>query len=201
MSNLAKTLDFVGLFCMSNLKTSFLHVQSRNAEFPHSFQSSKPLDLLGFFCMFNLTMLDFPSFLHLKTAGLNFPNILLSKLIDFLAFSACPFRHLQTYNDRDHTHKQSMPKTPPHTKEERSVHYHHRKKIIWQTFWASRSNFRAGGRFKNLSKSRRPYLPPKSFFCDPPSFQQSKAGGVWSFFPARTRTHLRNCLCNGVVCN
>ena len=134
--------------------------------------------------------------LRLQSQSVRFPRGFLHAL-----------RHLQTTNDKDNTHKQSMPNTPLHThKEEKSAHNHHRKKIIWIILPASRNNFRPVVDSKTLSKPRKLYLPPKSFLCDHPSFRQRKvlywSRVVYGFsFPAHTRTDPRKCLCNGDVCS
>ena len=105
------------------------------------------------------------------------------------------------------------------------MYYHHRKKIFWKTFLASKNNFQTGGRFKNPFKAQGDHIYHRNLSFVNPFFSAKKTssldqGGVWFLFPyththahththththprarARARTHPQNRLCNGVVCN
>ena len=85
------------------------------------------------------------------------------------------------------------PQSSSLSREEKNVHYHHRKIIFRRTFLASKKNF--PGRwciqkpYKNLEN---PYLPLKSFLCGPHFFRQRKvlhcSRAVYAFFfPAQGR--------------
>ena len=153
--------------------------------------------------MSNLTMLDFPSFPNLKTDG--FPRV-------FLHVRLGTYELIMT----ETTHTNNLCQTRPHKhtqrhKEEKSVHYHHRKKIIWKTFWPRKIISRPAVDSKTRSKARRPHLPPKSFLCGPPFFRQRNflAGAGWCMLPfslhTHTHTHTRapihGIACNRFVCN
>ena len=58
------------------------------------------------------------------------------------------------------------PPQNPKIQRSKNVHDHHRKKIFWGTFLASKQNFPGRWCFpKTLQKPGKPYLPPKSFLC------------------------------------
>ena len=68
-------------------------------------------------------------------------------------------------------------------REEKSVHEHHRKKIFWGTFLASKKNFPGRWWIREPYKNQE---PPKSFLCGTHFFLQSSAleqGGVCFLFP------------------
>ena len=84
-------------------------------------------------------------------------------------------------------------------REEKSVHNHHRKTIIWRTCWPQRKTFQTGGGYENPIKTRKPYPLPKSFLCGPHfSAKKSSAleqGGVCFLFPSgRVNTQIPDTL-------
>ena len=64
-------------------------------------------------------------------------------------------------------------------REEKSVHGHHRKKIIWGAFRASKKNFPDRWWIQKTYKNQETiYLPPKSFLCGPPCFLAKKSSSL-----------------------
>ena len=76
----------------------------------------------------------------------------------------------------------------PQSREEKSVHNHHRKKIFWTTFLASKKNFPRRWRIqKNLIKTRKAISTTEIFPLWTPFFSAKKSsaleqGGVYAFF-------------------
>ena len=71
--------------------------------------------------------------------------------------------------------------------EKKNVHDHHRKKIIWKTFLASKRNtFQVGGGYQNPMKTRKTISTTESFLCGPHFFWQRKvlhwSRAVYAFF-------------------
>ena len=48
------------------------------------------------------------------------------------------------------------------------------RKSLGELFWPQRKTFQAGGEYKSPIKTRKPYLPPKSFLCGTHCFRQRK---------------------------
>ena len=59
-------------------------------------------------------------------------------------------------------------------REEKSVHDHHRKKIFWGTFLASKKTFQASGGYKNPIKTRKTISTTEIFPLWTPFFLQRK---------------------------
>ena len=79
---------------------------------------------------------------------------------------------------------------------EKSVHNHHRKKIFWRTFLASRKTFQAGGGYKNPIKTRKTISTTEIFPLWTPFFRQKKvlhwSRAVYAFFfPGTCSTKVR----------
>ena len=54
----------------------------------------------------------------------------------------------------------------PPCREEKSVHYHHRKKSFGELFWSQKKTFQAGGRYKKPYKTQESHIHHwKSFLC------------------------------------
>ena len=73
-------------------------------------------------------------------------------------------------------------------REEKSVHNHHRKKIIWRTFLASKKNFPGRWWIQNLIKTKKTISTAEIFPLWTPFFSAKKSsaleqGSVWCLFP------------------
>ena len=86
-------------------------------------------------------------------------------------------------------------------REEKSVHDHHRKKIFWRTFLASKRTFQAGGGYKSPIKTSKAISTTEIFPLWPPFCSAKRSSalcflfpsiGHWSSSPVSSRKPFRN---------
>ena len=85
-----------------------------------------------------------------------------------------------TWETHTHTHISVL------IQRRKSVHYHHRNKIFWRTFLASKKTFQAGGGYKSLMKTKKTICTTDIFLLWPPFFSAKKvlhwSRAVYVFF-------------------